>query len=74
MIQKEELTKHFAKGKRKKKWTGWKPKTDEYTIEFSKRVVEKYDDKFDEDLVTFQKTIEIAAGEVAHQQRNEEKL
>ena len=62
------------KGKRKKKWTGWKPKTDEHTIEFSKRVVEKYDDKSDEDWVTFQKTIEIAAGEVAHQQRNEEKL
>ena len=30
-----------GKGKRKKKWTGWKPKTDEQTIEFKKGDGEK---------------------------------
>ena len=36
-IKEEERTKELAKGKRKKKWTGWKPKTDEQTLEFRKK-------------------------------------
>ena len=65
-IQEEEQTDSFRKGKRKKKWTGWKPKTDEQQIEFRKKVMEDGDDKIDEDLATIQKTLETAAGKVAH--------
>ena len=54
-IQDEEQTKNSAKGKRKKKWTGWKPKTDEQTIEFRKRVMEKYDVKSDEDWLLYRR-------------------
>ena len=40
-IQEEEQTESFPKGKRKrKKWTGWKPKTDEQKHEFRKNVME----------------------------------
>ena len=68
---KKKQTQNFPKGKRKKKWTGWKPKIDEQTIEFRRDVMEKNDDKSDEDLVTFQKAIQIAAGEVAHHTKEE---
>ena len=40
----EEQTESFPKGKRKKKWTGWKPKTDERKIGFRKKVMENGDD------------------------------
>ena len=36
-IQEGEETEHFPKRKRKKKWTGWRPKTDEQKIEFKKK-------------------------------------
>ena len=35
-LQDEQQTINFLKGKRKK-WTGWKPKTEEQTIEFRKK-------------------------------------
>ena len=63
-IQEEELTTIFAKGKIKKKWTGWRPKTDEQTQEFRKNVMEKNFDTED-DIATTQKNIETVAGEVA---------
>ena len=58
--------KHFPKRKRTRKWTGWKPRTDEQKIEFKKKVMEDGEDGIDEDFATVQKTIEIAAGKVAH--------
>ena len=70
-IQDEEQTKNFPKGMRMKKWTGWKPKADEQTIEFKRKVMEKNDDKSDEDLVTTQRTLVISAGEVAHHTKAE---
>ena len=36
-IQEEEQTNNFTMEKRQKKWTGWKPKTDEQTMEFSEK-------------------------------------
>ena len=63
---------NFPEGKRKK-WTGCKPKTDEQTIEFRRNVMEKGDDKSDEDLVAIQQTIEIAAADVAHHTKAERK-
>ena len=66
----EEQLKNFPNGKRKKKWTEWKPKTDEQTIEFRKKVTEKKDDTED-DLATVQRNIDTAAGEVAHHTRAE---
>ena len=39
--------------------------------ECRKNVVEKYDDKIDEDFATMQKTVEIAAGKVAHNTKAE---
>ena len=47
-------------------WTGWKPENDVHKFEFRRKVMEKDGDKFGEDLVTVQKTIETAAGKVAH--------
>ena len=70
-IQDEEQTGSFPKKKKKKKWTGRKPKTDEQKTEFRKSVMEKGGDKIHEDLVTFQKTLEIAAGGVAHHTKAE---
>ena len=35
-IQQGEETEHFPK-KRTKKWAGWRPRTDEQTIEFKKK-------------------------------------
>ena len=29
MIQEDEIAKYFSARQRKKKWTGWRPKTDE---------------------------------------------
>ena len=69
-IQEEEQAKNIAKGKRKKTWTGWKPKTDEQTLEFRKKVMEKNDDTEDE-LATIQRNIETAAGKVAHHTKAE---
>ena len=69
-MQEEEQATHFAKGKRKKKWTGWKPKTDEQTMEFQNKVIEKNDDT-EYDLATIQRNIENAAGEVAHHTKAE---
>ena len=40
-IQNEAQSKSFSNGNRKKKWTGWKPRTDEQTVEFRKMVMEK---------------------------------
>ena len=74
MSEREE-TESFPKGKRKKKWTGRKPKTDEQKIEFKKKVMEDGEDRNDEDLVKIQTTIETAAGKVAHHTKDErEKL
>ena len=64
--RKKSNQKTIAKGKRKKMWTGWKPKNDVHKFEFRRKVMEKDGDKFDEDLITFQKTVETAAGKVAH--------
>ena len=47
----DEKQTNFPKGKRKKKWTGWKPNTDEQTIELRKEMMDKNDDNSDEDLV-----------------------
>ena len=66
---KNKQKKSLRKGK--KKWTGWKPKTDEQKHEFRKNVMEKYDDKVDEDLATMQKSVEIAACKVAHNTKAE---
>ena len=49
------------KEREKKKWAGWKPKTDEQTMEFRKKVMDTEDD-----LATFQRNIKTAAREVAH--------
>ena len=64
-------TKNKKSERGKKKWTGCKPKTDEQTIEFRNRVLEKNDDKTEDDLVTLHKTIETAAVEVAHHTKTE---
>ena len=67
-IQEEEQTNNYTKGKRKKKWTAWKPKTDEQTMQFRKEEMEKNEDTED-DLAIIQRNIETAAGQVAHQSR-----
>ena len=38
-IQEDEIAKNFPARRRRKKWTGWRPKTDERTIEFQKEVM-----------------------------------
>ena len=53
----------------KKKWTGWKPKTEEQTVEF-KKVMEK-NEGTEDDLDTIQRNIETAAGKVAHHTKSE---
>ena len=58
-IQEEEQTVSFPKGKRKKKWTGWKPKTDEQTSEFGKKVMEGGEDKIEEDSAVVNKTLRL---------------
>ena len=55
--QEEPHTKVFQK--RNKKWTGWKPITEEQTLKF-KKVTEK-NDSMEECLATFLKNIENAA-------------
>ena len=55
----------FLRGKRKKKWTGWKTKTDEQKIEFRKKVMEIGEDMIGEGVATIQRTFEIAS----HQRR-----
>ena len=55
----------FPKGKRKKKWTGWKPKTDEPKNEFEKKVMKGGEDRVDADLAIKQKTTETATCKVA---------
>ena len=62
----KESAEHFAGRKRTKKWTGWRPRTDEQKIEFKKKVVENGEDRIDQNWATIQKCIEIAAGKVAH--------
>ena len=44
--------KKLSESKEQKKWTGWKPKNDEQKKRIQE-VMEKDDDKFDEDLATF---------------------
>ena len=51
---------------RKKKSTGWRPRTDAQNFEFKKKVIENGEDKIDDHLATIQKAIEAAAGEVPH--------
>ena len=65
-IQEGKSTEHLAERKRTKKWTGWRPRTDEEQIEFKKNVMENGEDRTDEHLAAIQKNIEIAAGKVAH--------
>ena len=48
----------------RKKWTGWRPKTDEQTIEFQKDVMRSRDEKKEEKLETIQRAVEDAAGKV----------
>ena len=49
-IQEEEQTESFPERKRKKKWTGWKPKTDEQKkLNLRKKVTEGDEDKIEED-------------------------
>ena len=45
--------------------------TDVQKIDCRKNVMEKGDDKIDEDLATIQKAVEIAAGRVAHHTKAE---
>ena len=58
-------TKHFQR--RSKKWTRWKPITEEQSLKF-KKVMEK-NDSTEDVLDSMQKNIENAAGEVAHRTR-----
>ena len=55
MIQEDEIAKYVPARKRKKKWTGWRPKTDEQTIEFQKELMRNRDEKLEENLGTIQK-------------------
>ena len=50
----------------KKEWTGWRPKTNAQKLDFKKKVMENGEEKIDENLVTKQETVEVAAGKVAH--------
>ena len=62
--------KKSSKDERKKKWTGWKSKFDEQTLEFQKKKMDKNDDTQDDlfkddtedDLPSFQRHIEITIG------------
>ena len=65
-IQEYEAPNYFSARRRRKKWTGWRPKNDEAKIEFQKTVMGKEDDKQEENLGTLQKDIEENAGKVAH--------
>ena len=71
MIQEDEISKNFPARGRRKKWTGWRPKTDEQKIEFQKEVMESRDEKLEENLGTIRKTLRDAAGKVAHSTKNE---
>ena len=67
----KERKQKIQKGRRTKKWTGWRPRTEEQKIEFKKKEMEDGEDSDDEDLVTIQRTLEIAAGNVAHHTKAE---
>ena len=64
-IQKHEASKNFLARRRRKKWTGWRPKNDEATIEFQETVMNKENEGHEENLETIQKSTEEAAGSVA---------
>ena len=70
-IQEGKSAENYAGRRRTKKWTGWRPRTDEQKIEFKKKVVENGEDKIDENCATIQKYLEIAAGKVAHHMKAE---
>ena len=55
--RKESKQSVFRKEKRKKKWTGWKPKTDEQTNEFGKKVMEGGENKIEEDSAVVKKKL-----------------
>ena len=63
-IQEDGHTKKNQKG-RKKKWTGWKAKTEDQKLEFKKMVMKENED-IEDTLENIQRTIENAAGKVAH--------
>ena len=48
-IQEDEICSEFCfEKKRKKKWTGWRPKTDEQKNDFKKKVMQNGEEKIDE--------------------------
>ena len=55
----KDTQKVFPKGKRQKKWTGWKPKTDEQKIENRKKVMEKDDDRLTKIWLLFRKLLRL---------------
>ena len=65
VVQEDETLNYFS-ARRRKRWTGWRPDNDEATIEFQKAVMDKNDDKQEENLETIEKCIEEAARNVAH--------
>ena len=67
MMHEDEIAKYVPARKRKKKWTGWKLKTDEQKIEFQREVMRSRDEKLEENL----KAIGDAAGKLAHSTENE---
>ena len=58
-IQEEERTESFSKGKRKKKWTGWRPKTDERNVEFRKNVMEGGEERLKNIWLLFKKLLKL---------------
>ena len=55
VIQEDEVSNYFTARRRKKKWTGWRPKDDEAKIEFQKAVMRREDEKQEENLGTIEK-------------------
>ena len=62
---------HTKKLKRGKKWTGWKPKTEERSLTF-KKMMEK-NDGTEDCLANIQKNTENAARKVAHHAKQRER-
>ena len=66
MIHEDEASNYFSATRRRKKWTGWRPKNDGKTLKFEKAVMSWKDEKQETNLETIQESTEKAAGNVAH--------
>ena len=66
----EDVHSKFSIKKRGKMWSGWTPKTEEQSVEFNNRMMEK-NDNAEDDLATVQRNIKSASGKVVYHTKAE---